>query len=239
MIDSPRCLPQVCAVLASLLSAFCPPAVAQSNSQAAVIRGIDAAVALRDRSISSYTVTEHYRVFRNQKKEVPAAEMTVKTTYERDRGKSFSIQNEAGSQLLRSEVLGRILDNERILTQPANRSAALIDSNNYVMTLKGEDAVEGRDCFVLAIVPRRNSPYLVNGDLWVDAQDDSIVKIAGIASRSPSVLTGPAQVTRRYSKTDGFPMATRATATSNSWLLGQTTIEIDYSGYNIKLSPAQ
>jgi len=239
MTNSPRWLPQVFVVLASLSSALGTPAPAQSNSPAAVIHGIDASVAFRDQNIASYTVTEHYKVFRNQKRDVPAAEMTVKTSYERDKGKSFSILNETGSELLRSEVLGRVLDNERILTQPANRTAALIDSNNYIMTVKGDDLVEGRTCVVLAIVPRRNSPYLFNGDVWVDAQDDSIVKFAGTASRSPSMLTGPATVTRRYSKIDGFPMATRASATSNSWLLGQTTIEIEYSGYDIKLRPAQ
>jgi hypothetical protein len=34
-------------------------------------------------------------------------------------------------------------------------------------------------------------------------------------------------------------MATHASATTSSWLLGPTRIEIDYTGYEIRRQPAQ
>jgi hypothetical protein len=69
----------------------------------------------------------------------------------------------------------------------------------------------------------------------VDARDYSIVQLYGMASKSASVVTGPAQVTRQYANFNGFPMATHAQAISKSWALGQTTIKIDYSGYEVML----
>jgi hypothetical protein len=34
---------------------------------------------------------------------------------------------------------------------------------------------------------------------------------------------------------NGFPVATHARAVSNSWLVGQTVIQIDYTDYAIQL----
>jgi hypothetical protein len=214
------------------------PALPQAND-AAVIQGIDASVASRDQSLISYSVTEHYSVFRNQEKVHPAAEMTVKTNYQRDKGKSYAVLSQSGSELLLKQVLGRVIDGERTATQPANRPAALITSANYTMRVKGREVVDGRNCIALAIVPRRAAPLLFQGDLWVDAQDYSIVQLSGLTSKSPNMLAGLTQVARQYATVDGFPMATHASATSTSWLLGQTTIEIDYTGYQIDLRAAR
>ena len=208
---------------------------AQQGDNASVIQGIDASVNARDLGLAGYTVTEHYAVFRNQDQVHPAAEMMVKTTYQKDVGKSYAILSESGPSLLRKQVLETILDNEKRMTQPANRALAVITSANYGMAVKGAETVDGRHCVVVALAPKRESPYLFNGTIWVDAQDYSIVQLQGIASKAPSVLTGPAQVTRQYATIDGLPMATHAKAVSNSWLLGQTTIKIDYIGYEIKL----
>jgi hypothetical protein len=213
----------------SILTAF------PQTSEADIVQGIDASVATRDENLTSYTVTEHYSVFRNQDKVHPAAEMTVKTTYQKDSGKSYIVLNESGSELILKQVLGRVLDSERAATQPANRANALITSANYTLHVKGREVVDGRNCIELSIAPRRSAQYLFQGDLWVDAQDYSIVQLAGVTAKSPTVLAGPTQVSRQYATIEGLPMATHAIATSGSWLLGQTTIDIEYTGYQMDL----
>jgi len=165
--------------------------------------------------------------------------MTVKTTYQKDSGKSYEVLNESGSQLILKQLLGRVLDSEKTLTQPANRTSALINSTNYTMHVKGREVVDGRNCIALSIAPRRSAQYLFQGDLWVDAQDYSIVQLAGVTAKSPTVLAGPTQVSRHYATFEGLPMATHATATSASWLLGQTTIDIEYTGYQMELHAAR
>jgi hypothetical protein len=116
---------------------------------------------------------------------------------------------------------------------------AIITSANYEMLVKGSETVEGRDCVAVNLKPRRNSPYLFNGTVWVDEKDKSIVQFQGIAAKSPSVLAGPSQVFRQYAPVDGFPMAIHAKAISKSWVLGQTVIKIDYSDYQIQPSSKQ
>ncbi len=125
------------------------------------------------------------------------------------------------------------------MTQPANRATAVITPGNYEMTVNEHETVEGRNCMTVAIKPRRVSPYLFNGTIWVDARDQSIVQLQGVAAKSPSMLTGPSEVFRQYTLIDGFSMATHAKAVSNSSLLGQTIIKIDYTGYQMQLRMAK
>jgi hypothetical protein len=223
------------AVALFLLTAamVCTAALAQQANP--MIQKIDASVATRDENLLGYTATELYRVYRGSDKSHPAAQMTVKTTYRKESGKSYVVVSQSGSELLLKEVLGRILDNERLITQPANRAQAVLTTANYAMTVVGDDVVDGRACRIVAIVPKRSSPFLFRGTIRVDAQDGSIVKLEGVASKAASLLAGATQVSRQYADIHGLPMATHAAAVAGSWLLGQTTIDIDYSGYEMTL----
>ncbi len=213
---------------------------AQQPDEASILRGVDAAVKARVDSIAGYTVTEHYAVYRNNDEVHPAAEMTVKTTYRKETGKSYAIVSESGSAILRKLVLSSILDNEQRINQPGTREGSWITTTNYEVKLKpgGPQRVGGRDCFVLSLNPRQKAPNLIVGTLWVDARDESIVLIEGTASKSISVFTGPTQLMRQYAMVNGFAEATHARAVSDSFLFGQTVVTIDYSGYDIKIGPA-
>ncbi|HEY2859249.1 MAG TPA: hypothetical protein VGJ21_12585 [Terracidiphilus sp.] len=218
-------------IISALLTPWLARPQQTANEQA--IRKIDSAVASREDNLIGYTVTERYRVFRGGDAVHPAAEMTVKTTYRKDAGKSYTILSQTGSGLILNDVLGRVLDSERLMTQPANRVQALLNSANYSMTIKGSAVMDGYNCVEAAIAPKRASPYLFKGSIWIDPLSGSIVKLEGVAGKSPSVLTGPTHVSRHYAILDGFPIATHATAVSSSWLLGETRVEIDYTDYSL------
>jgi len=211
----------------------------QPQDIGSVVRGVDASVKSRIDRLAAYTVTEHYAVFRGKDEAHPAAEMLVKTTYTRQTGKSYEIVTQSGSSLWRNEVLHTLLDNEKRMSQPGNVQTALINSANYDMKLDASprDRLNGRDCLVLDITPRHNSEYLFKGKLWVDSQDFAIVQLKGTASKSAFFLASAAEVSRQYSELDSLPMATHAEAVSGSALLGQTTVKIDYSNYQLQLVP--
>jgi outer membrane lipoprotein-sorting protein len=213
----------------------------QQPDSSAIVRAVDAAVKARIDSVASYTVTEHYAVFRGKDESHPAAEMTVRTLYQKDLGKSYTVVSESGSGFIRTHVLGTILDREKEINLPGVREHSWLNSANYEMTLKpgGIQRLNGRDCVGLAIIPRRKAPNMIEGTLWVDASDGSIVQIEGTASQSPSIFTGPAQVLRQYASVNGFGMATQARAVSDSFLLGRTIVTIDYRDYQIQLASAK
>jgi hypothetical protein len=221
----------------SRLSSLAP----QQPDSSTVVQGIDAAVRARIDNVAGYTVTEHYAVFRSHDETNPAAEMIVKTVYRKGSGKSYTILSQNGSSLLRSEVLGTLLENEKRMSQPGNVETALIDSANYDMKLTSDPhrELEGRDCLVVSLSPRRSSPFLFKGTLWVDAGNYAIVQLEGTAAKSPFFLASAAQVSRQYANVSGFPMATHAKAVSNSVLFGQTVVKIDYTGYQVELLGAR
>ncbi len=223
--------------MGTCLLAFAALPLRAQNTNAEIVQRIDAAVRARDESVASYTVVEHYAMFRNRDEEHPAAEMTVKTVYQKDVGKNYTILSESGSTILR-KAFETILDNEKRLNQPANRATALITSANYEMNSRGTENVGGRSCFAMDIKPRRDAPYLIRGTVWV-ATDGTIVQLQGISSKSPSILAGNSQLFRQYAMIDGVSMATHARAVSNSWMLGRTVISIDYTDYQIQLRAGQ
>jgi hypothetical protein len=209
---------------------------AQAPDEAAIIRGVDAAVHHRVDSIAGYTVTESYKLFRGSDFDHPAAEMIIQTTYARETGKSYKILSEDGSHILRSAVFSPLLDNEKRINQPGNVEASWLISANYEMHLQPGDPqqINGRSCYALTIHPRQKAPNLIEGTIWVDVRDYSIVKIEGHGSRSASWITFPSQVSRVYESIDGFAMATHAKAITESDLFGPTTVTIDYTGYQIR-----
>jgi outer membrane lipoprotein-sorting protein len=209
----------------------------QQVDTATILQKVDAAVKARVDGIEGYTVTEHYAVFRNNDETHPVAEMTVKTTYKSETGKSYDILSQSGSSVMRSMVLNAILDNEKHVNEPGVREGAWITTANYQMQVKpgGIQKVDGHDCVALSLTPRRKEPYLLEGTLWADAKDGKIVRVEGKASKSSSVFTGPTQMTRQYADVEGFAQATHARAQSDSFLFGLTVVTIDYRDYQVQL----
>jgi hypothetical protein len=226
----------------TLSGCLCPAIVsAQQADNSFVVQHIDAAVQARFENTLGYTVTEHYAVFRNNDLVHPTAQMTVKTTYQKETGKSYQILSQSGSEIIRRLVLSVILDNEQRINLPGNREGSWITSANYAMKLRpgGTQRLDGRDCYVLDLSPRRKAPQLIEGTLWVDAKDSTAVQIQGTASKSPSVFTGPTQLMRQYRNVSGYAMATHARAIANSFLFGQTIVTIDYKDYQVQLRPGR
>lgn len=210
---------------------------AQQPDAAAVIRGIDAAVHDRFESIAEYTVIERYAVFRGDDETHPMAEMTVKTLYRKETGKSYTILSQSGPEIVQKMAFSKLLENERLINLPGNRETSWFTSTNYEMKLipGGAEPIDGHECLAVAIRPRRKAPNMIEGTLWVDAKDFTIVRIQGTASKNPSLFAGATEMMRDYASVSRFAMATHARAASNVFLLGKITVTIEYSDYHIQL----
>jgi len=206
-------------------------------SSAEIIQGIDNAVRNREKVVAGYTVKDHYAIYRNGGA-TPAAEMTVQTVYTKGVGKSFTTLSESGSGLLRSTVIEKIIAGEKEMSTADVRDSVLVNSTNYEMTPDlTRTQLNGKDCYLVALKARRKSPHLFNGKAWVDASDFSVLRLEGTPSQSPSFFAGDSTMARDYSKFDGIPMAVRAEAHSHNFLLGDTTLKIESTDYQIQRNP--
>jgi hypothetical protein len=221
-------------ILAALCSASAPT---QQPDAATVIGGIDAANQARYDNVLSFTATEHYAVYRGQDQTHPAAEMTVLDSYRRGVGKTYTIQSQSGSSIIIRFGLKPMLEQERTINEPANLPHSWFISANYEMKpqLGATVKMNGRDCIAVPVTARAKAPNTINGTIWVDAKDYWLVQIDGLSSKSPSAFTGDTHLMRQYALIDGFSMATHARAETNSSLIGNSVITIDYSNYQLQL----
>jgi hypothetical protein len=222
---------------AAILIATLGAAAAQQPDEAAVIRGADAAVAARFDNILGFTAVERYAVYRGGDQTHPAAELTVLDTYRKGAGKTYTVLSESGSGFLLRFGLKPLLDNEKTINLPGNVERSWFTSANYDMKLKpGVEKLDGRDCYALAIAPKQKATNLIEGTMWVDARDGTLVRIEGVASENPSAFSGTTHMMRQYANVNGFSMALHARAESDSFLFGRSVVTIDYSNYNLQVS---
>ncbi|MGD0157939.1 MAG: hypothetical protein ABSB50_17760 [Terracidiphilus sp.] len=214
-------------------------AVPQQPDPAAIIRSVDAAVAYRFDNILGFTDTEHYAVYRGSDETHPVAEMTVKDTYTKGVGKTYTILSQSGSSLIIRFGLEPLLENEKTINLSGNVEKSWFNSANYDMKLKpgGIQKLNGRDCYAFAIAPHQQAPNLINGAMWVDVHDGTLVAIDGVSSKNPSMFSGKTHLMRQYANINGISMAMHARAESESFLFGRTVVTIDYSNYNLQLKP--
>jgi hypothetical protein len=215
--------------------------LAQEPDAVAIIRDLDAANQARFDHVLSFTDVEHYTVFRGSNETRPAAEMTVKMTYQQGIGKEYVILSQSGSALIQRVGLRPLLDSEKAINDPAKVAQSWFTSANYEMHLKSgvTQTIDGQLCFAFAITPRHKAPNMIEGTIWVDTKNHKLVEVEGVASQRPSVFAGSTKMMRRYANMQGYAMATHARAESSSMLFGRTVVVIDYSDYHFQLRPAQ
>jgi hypothetical protein len=214
---------------------------AQQPDPSAVIRDLEAANVSRHNNLVEYTNTEHYAVYRGNDQAHPSAEMTVRVTYRKGAGKKYTILSQSGSAIILKYGLHPLLENEKAINDPARVAESWFTSANYEMQLKPgvTRVIDGRTCLAVAISPRHKAPNLVEGTLWVDAHDHTLVEVDGVASKKPSVFAGTTKMTRHYVKMTGYAMATHAHAESSSFFFGRTAVTIDYSDYQFQFRRPQ
>jgi hypothetical protein len=225
--------------VASLAALASATTAAPQLDQPSVIRHIDAAVHDRYEQVAAFTDVERYAVFRGKDQTHPAAQMTVKSTYRKGVGKTYTILAASGSAIIRKLGLIPLLENEQRINVPSRVEASWFTSSNYDMKLKpgGIQQLHGRGCVAVAITPRQKATNMIDGTLWVHADDYQIAQIDGIASKSPSVWAGTTHMMRQYENINGFAMATHARAESDSFLFGRTVVTIDYTDYQLQVLP--
>jgi hypothetical protein len=196
-----------------------------------IVQDIDKAQEDREARLTGYTVTEHYTI-RNSRFDTPAETM-VATTYVRGAGKTYRVISRTGPSFLQTHVLDRILKAEEDMSRGEQRKSALVTSANYRIKLVGPEGVEGRACDLVEITPRAKSAHLLKGKAWLDSGSHMLVRIQGKPTASPAFLAGIPEVVRDYVEVDGFSLARKSHAISQTFLLGKTDLTIEYTDYRV------
>ena len=162
------------------------------------------------------------------------ASREVRTTFRAPDSYNSVVTKEEGSHLIRERVFDPILDAEKQAQPAKEKSAYDILPDNYLFRLVGVDACGERKCFRVAISPKRKDKFLLEGFVWIDAEDYGITKVHGSPSKRPSFWTLRTQVTRTYARVGNVWLTNRIDSDSDLFIAGHSNLSIDYSYSNVQ-----
>jgi hypothetical protein len=183
----------------------------------------------RQSSLDGYTARRRYVLenVRHHKR----AEMLVRVKCGKDGAKEFEIVSSAGWGVVRSHVFPRLLEAETDAARPDLRERSRIIPENYSFEMTGTEIVNGRQAYVIAVIPKTSNKYLIKGKIWVDAEEYAIVRIEGQPAKSPSFWTKSVHFVHNYAKQGPFWLPLSDESVTDVRILGATDLKIEYIGY--------
>jgi len=160
--------------------------------------------------------------------------MYVQTVFRRPDQLQSTVTSHEGSNLIRSRVFDKILEAENETHARKDKQQVDIIPANYNFELAGTEDCNGRSCYHMLISPRRRDKYSLDGEVWIDAEDYSIVRIHGAPARRPSIWTLKTEIDRRYKKVDGVWLPERMDSSSNIMIAGHSVLSIEYTYNSVK-----
>jgi hypothetical protein len=176
-----------------------------------------------------YTAIVHYFAQNKEKH----AEMNVEVTCNQDGARVFKVVDESGSHSIRNHVFSRILREESEVSKSGTRKTMTLTPDNYTFRVAGHDTVGGREMWVLEIVPKVPSQYLLVGKVWVDQKDFALARIEGTPGRNPSFWTRNVHVVRTYEKIGPFWLPANTHTASDVLVFGPAEMSIFVSDYSL------
>jgi hypothetical protein len=220
-------------------STICSAATISSSPRpdvSKILDGISRNDQRKQANLQDWSVIRHYTL-KNSRASAPA-ELTVRVSFERGVGKSFEILSATNANGMCRKVLDRILAAEMEASRPQAEENRL-NARNYEFELLGTETLSGRPSYVLSLRPRRKSRFLLQGKVWVDAENFGLLKIEGHPSANLSFWVGKPEITQEFQKYGDFWMSSHNRSLSDSCILGKSELTIDYSRYELNTRAAQ
>ncbi len=157
-----------------------------------------------------YTVTRKY-VLSSQRTQKSTSEVMAQINFVPPSQKDYTVRKLEGSDR-GADIVRRVLEHESEMASHAESHE--LTARNYQFALLGHEPVDGHDCYVLQLTPRRSAVELVRGQAWVDATDFQIRRIEGTPAKSPSWWIHNLHLTINYGQVQGVwtQVATKAVA---------------------------
>ncbi len=142
-------------------------------------------------------------------------QMLARVTYDGSTGKTIQVVEERGSEGLYRRALQKIMEAEVRTSHEDGREDTRLGPENYNFKLIGTAVREGQKCYVLQLVPKRKTKYLLDGKAWVSVDDFGLVALEGRPAASISFWVGKPLITQCFQKVGEF------------WLLASNHSEVD------------
>jgi hypothetical protein len=204
-------------------AASCTSAQTQTvvPTTADIVAQMEQAQAENGDHIHPYIVTRDYKLFGPESSLETKSRVIVEITVVPPDSKKYIIESSKGSGL-GERVVRKMLDGEVAFARDSGSTD--ITTENYDFLLVGGDELNGHPCYVLQLLPRRNSKDLLRGTIWVDAHTYLPRRVDGEPVKSPSWWLRDVRVVLVYGDVGPMWLQTSSEATGNVRILGRSTV---------------
>jgi hypothetical protein len=186
----------------------------------------------RDRN-PGYTVTREYQLAPAGAPR-PSSKVVAQVSFTPPSDKEYVIVKAEGTSR-GAGIVRKVLDHEAAMA--GHSKPYDVSPENYELGLVGRETIDGRDCYVLQLSPKREAVELVRGKAWVDARDFQIRRIDGETAKSPSFWIKRVRVTINYGQVNGIWLETSTQAVADVRLAGThvlTSKELDVQAVSLR-----
>jgi hypothetical protein len=218
----------------SLLLIFAMAMAAQDASRQlptadAVVSKMMERDAQRQAALRGYAAARRY-VLENEPHH-KRAEMLVRVECLEDGSKQFETVSATGWGGARKHVFPRLLESEKEASLPDSRERSRITPKNYSFEMLGTEYINQRQAYVIAISPKTENKYLVQGRIWIDSDEYAIVRIDGKPAKNPSFWIKSAHFVHTYQKSGSFWFPASDESVTDVRIFGPTKLTIEYFDY--------
>jgi hypothetical protein len=151
--------------------------------------------------------------------------MDVWTEFDERRGLRYEIVAEGGSVYIRTHVLLAALEGEQKMWLAREPQRASLTADNYTFD-EVRPAAEGLDS--VGIKARRKDVLLVDGAIFLEADDGELRRIEGRLSKAPSFWTRHVEIVRRYERVAGVRVPVSIESVATVLIAGRSTFRMTY-----------
>ncbi len=224
-----------CGAMIAVVGSMAPLVTAAELTADEIMQKFRAAEAARDGALKKYSVTRRYAV--QNEKRTRTAETTAKIDFRADRGKSYEILAEGGSDGLFRRAIHRVLDSEVDASKSRGREEIRLTPENYGFQLDGMQTADGRECYVVELHPRHKSKYLIDGRVWIDRAEFAIVRLEGRPAASLSFWIGRPMIIQTFQKVGDFWLLSTTQSIADCRFIGRTILYIEASDFDVPGAP--
>lgn len=151
--------------------------------------------------------------------------MDVITELSPERGFTFQVVAEGGSDYIRKKVLRPILEGEQEIVMRGEATRSALTPDNYEM-VREEPAEDG--LVRLFIKPKRQERTLIDGTLLVREGDADLVAVTGRLAKNPSFWTKRVDIIRTYGRVAGIRVPLSVESVAQVRIAGPSAMTMTY-----------
>lgn len=159
------------------------------------------------------------------------AQMLVRVEGDADETKHFDVVSEMGWKAAQKHVLRKIVESEAEASSAAIRNETRLCSENYEFRMVKTTLLGDRMAYVIEVVPKRRNERLIEGQIWIDAQDYALERVEGKPAKSPSFWISSVHFVHTYQKSGPFWFPASTESVTEVRVFGSTSLTIRYYNY--------